>query len=98
MDFKCNCCDYQFNQIDLLEINERHGFEHGGYETWSLCPACKSTDFEEKVARDDSVFDFDHDLKFVSAREKQLIKAKIDLLIENVQLKLKVKQLEIDRQ
>lgn len=41
----CDECGEEFDEPHTYE--ERHGFDHGPFEKWSVCPCCGSTDYYE---------------------------------------------------
>lgn len=45
--FKCPDCGHIFDIPH--EYEERHGFTHGPFEKWSVCPACGQSGYEEAV-------------------------------------------------
>lgn len=43
----CKSCGWTFEEP--YEYEERHGFEYGPFEKWSVCPNCGEPDYEIAV-------------------------------------------------
>lgn len=57
--FRCNNCGHIFNKpkSEKWATGEYHG--HTAYETWSVCPECRSEDYDEYEEEDEEEEDED---------------------------------------
>lgn len=49
-EFICPECGYEFDTPH--EYDERHGFTHGPFEKWSVCPNCGQPGYERTIRCD----------------------------------------------
>ena len=43
--YKCQVCGYKFDEPNVYY--ERHGFNYGNGERWSVCPNCGEADYTD---------------------------------------------------
>ena len=53
-NYKCNVCGYEFDEPHVYF--ERHGFDDGMYEKWSVCPNCGEADYTDCVDEEEDEF------------------------------------------
>lgn len=75
MKYICTDCGATFDEPH--EYEERHGFTHGPFEKWSVCPYCGNPRYEESVICDRcgktvARSEIYHDIIDISGLEKEV--------------------------